>query len=283
MQVWDAQFATRSPMFAPLRSFAGALEGAAWPSPERLNALANRTAILSGGGQPLRFASPSRHPAPAMADYELCIHDNGVALLREANWHDLFNALVWLAFPRTKAALNRSHAGAIREQGTRTRNARRDALTLFDESGILVLSCSRAVLERLRAFEWRRVFWDEQEALLRTTRFVIFGHALYEKALSPYVGMSGHALLLDTPAAFDLSDEPALLAYADAVSAAAVPERLVHPRDLSPLPVLGVPGWWDANREAAFYANTDYFRRGRTRQGAQGAQGAQDVRADTTG
>ena len=32
------------------------------------------------------------------------------------------------------------------------------------------------------------------------------------------------------------------------------------PRELLPLPLLGIPGWWDANHDAAFYDNTAYFR-----------------------
>ena len=36
-----------------------------------------------------------------------------------------------------------------------------------------------------------------------------------------------------------------------------------RPRELSPLPVLGIPGWWPDNERADFYDNTDYFRSGR--------------------
>ena len=274
MQIWDEQFAARSPLFAPLRSFAAAAQGAAWPTPDRLSALTKQAAVFSGGACPLQFTSAAAQSPPAAADYELRIHDAGLVPLREANWHDLFNALVWLAFPRTKAALNRAHAAELRATpgGARgARNARRDLLTLFDESGVLVLSSSGAVLEDIRAFAWKRVFWDERETLQKTTRFLVFGHGLYEKALSPYVGMSGHALLLKMPEDFEVLDESAVRVHADAVSAATLQADLMHPRDLSPLPLLGVPGWWDANSEAAFYDNTDYFRPGRLRQGVKAA------------
>jgi hypothetical protein len=36
-------------------------------------------------------------------------------------------------------------------------------------------------------------------------------------------------------------------------------------RELAPLPVLGVPGWWSANEQENFYENTEYFRPGRGR------------------
>jgi hypothetical protein len=41
--------------------------------------------------------------------------------------------------------------------------------------------------------------------------------------------------------------------------------RMSHGRELSPLPVLGVPGWWNANGQEGFYDDTGYFRPGRER------------------
>ena len=257
MDIWDQHFAARSPMFAPLRGIGDALAGKVWPPPARLNTLARERAVVSGGGQPLCFETLTQ--PTAAADYESRIHDDGVVPLRADNWHDLFNAAAWLAFPRTKAVLNRAHVAALQVQQGAVRSPRRDALTLFDESGVLVLSRSRRVLDDIRAFAWQRLFWDRREELLASTRFAVFGHALFEKALSPYVGMTGHALLIETTdrtAGDDL----------DVVAADAVLGSITQPRDLSPLPVLGVPGWWDANRNAAFYANTAYFRPGRSRE-----------------
>lgn len=265
MPDWDPLFVTRSPMFAPLRGIAAGFSAAAWPAPQDLNKHAAQRGVRSGGGRPLRFAAMS---GVAAADYELCIHDAGTVPLRTANWHDLFNACVWLAFARIKAALNRAHAAQLRAQPARAagqRGPRRDALTLFDETGVLVLSSDAAVLARLRTFAWKQVFWDERETLLRSTRFLLFGHGLYEKALAPYVGMTGHALLLDAPSGFTDAAGDELLALADDTAARVVAARLAQPRDLAPLPVLGVPGWWPANQDAVFYDNAGYFRPGRGR------------------
>ena len=252
-------------MFTPLRAIVDNLPAMAWPTPAALNPLAAKFAACSGGGKPLRFVAPAGEPAPGAADYELHIHDDGRVPLRAANRHDAFNALVWLAFPQTKAMLNRIHADELRAQPGGVRSVRRDALTLFDESGVLVLSSDPSVLDRIRAFEWKRLFWDKRETLARTTRFLLFGHALYEKALAPYVGMTGHALLLEASATAYLFDDRAAHVMADQLAAQALLECIKNPRDLSPLPVLGVPGWWHANIEAAFYDNTDYFRAGRSR------------------
>ena len=263
-------------MFAPLQSTLRMMPGTAWPAPAELNILAARLDTRSGGGKALRFCALAGQPAPAAADYELGTHDDGVVPLRVANWHDVFNALVWLTFPHTKAALNRVHSAELRGRTGAMRSVRRDALTLLDESGVLVLSSDPAVLAGIRAFEWQQVFWKARETLTRTTRFILFGHALYEKALAPYVGMTGHALLLAAPADFAAQDELACLQQADRLAASAVHAHIMRPHDLSPLPVLGVPGWWAANREAAFYDNARYFRSGRTRRLSDERNGRSD-------
>lgn len=267
MTNWDPHFTRRSPMFAPLRGVARDIECAPWPTPADFNRLAAIHGVRSGGGAPLHFEAARASSVPTAADYERQIHDAGTVPLRAANWHDLFNALVWLVFPRTKAALNRAHAAQQRHAPAAAggRGRRRDALTLLDESGVLVLSSSAEVLGRLRAFEWKRVFWEERETLLRTTQVLLFGHGLYEKALAPYVGMSAHALLLEVPAAAGTPDADTLIAAADVIAASAVEASLLTPRELTPLPLLGVPGWWDDNRHAAFYDNSAYFRPGRAR------------------
>ena len=64
---------------------------------------------------------------------------------RDGNWHDFFQFLSWLLFPRTKAVINALHV---------------------------------------------------PQAQARTLRCITFGHAVYEKALHPYVGMTANAILL---------------------------------------------------------------------------------------
>lgn len=252
-------------MFAPLRAFVSTLPQLAWPGPPELNLLAGSRGVRSGGDQPLRFELQDGEPAAGATVYESRIHDGGVVPLRGANWHDFFNALVWLAFPQSKAMLNRIHVAELRTQMSGLRSARRDALTLFDESGVVVVSSDPRVLQWIRAFEWQRLFWRERALLARTTRFLLFGHALYEKALAPYVGMTGHAVLLDVPEQPDLYAAQDIALLVDGCVAKVLFERINKPVDLSPLPVLGVPGWWPANGEASFYENTNYFRTGRSR------------------
>jgi len=55
------------------------------------------------------------------------------------------------------------------------------------------------------------------------------------------------------------------LAYLDSLLAdyLAALEHCRSTRDLSPVPLLGVPGWAADNNCAAYYDNTAYFRPGR--------------------
>jgi hypothetical protein len=97
-------------------------------------------------------------------------------------------------------------------------------------------------------------------------RFFLFGHALYEKALAPFSGITGRALLIAVRP--DLIAAP-LSAQIDVLDRM-VAERLLEPRrvqstrDLAPLPILGVPGWCPENESASYYDDTSCFRPGRS-------------------
>ena len=96
---------------------------------------------------------------------------------------------------------------------------------------------------------------------------ITFGHAIYEKALAPYIGFTAKAWLQPVSADFfQLSAQQQMQAL-DRLLAERLsdPQQLTQPRDLSALPVLGVPGWWPDNVDPAFYDNRDYFRPARSR------------------
>jgi hypothetical protein len=94
-------------------------------------------------------------------------------------------------------------------------------------------------------------------------RVFLFGHALLEKALQPYVGMTAHAVLLTIEDDFLNADGERQVEAIDALLAEAIP-RISTARGLAPLPVLGVPGWWPHNEHSGFYDDVAYFRPGRT-------------------
>jgi hypothetical protein len=80
------------------------------PSLERLNALADEAGLRTESGRAVRFVPPGGGDAY----YEIRVYESGCVATRPENLHDLFNALAWLAFPRTKARINALHAGAAR-------------------------------------------------------------------------------------------------------------------------------------------------------------------------
>jgi hypothetical protein len=168
---------------------------------------------------------------------------------RPESLHDWFNALVWLAFPRTKARINALHAAAIPGEGGR-RGRLRDMLTIFDEGGALVVSRNAHLVELVREMRWRALFWDYRKEFEREMQFVVIGHAVLEQALKPWPGITCKAI-------FASPDRP-LDDQAAEWLAACGPQAT--PKDLAPLPVFGYPGWLPASGNAEFYDDTRYFR-----------------------
>jgi hypothetical protein len=257
-------------MFAPLREVGGTLNDlTAWPSVADLQRLAGPE-VVSGAGTPVAFVEAGAQGRSDLP-YEQRIFSSGEVVCRRQEWHDLFNALVWLAFPRTKAALNARHVREMAHEAPGKRGRVRDALTLFDEGGLIVASADGALLRLIREFRWKALFWERRAELTRHMRWFVFGHALYEKALAPFVGITASAVLLEVDEGFLAADTHAQLALADrrVAKMLASEETVRTPRDFSPLPVLGVPGWSPFTEDERFYDNTGYFRPGRTQAGTR--------------
>jgi len=77
--------------------------------------------------------------------------------------------------------------------------------------------------------------------------------------------MTGQGLLLAVEPAFFAWPLSRRLEHLDSLLAdyLAEPQHCRSTRDLSPVPLLGVPGWAAENDNAAYYDNTAYFRPGR--------------------
>lgn len=191
----------------------------------------------------------------------------------EGALHDLYNALMWLAWPRSKATLNRLHvreaaaasprAGPAEPPGA-GRGPMRDALTLFDEGG-LVWACTQTDLNQmLRDFQWQTLFGAERDRVKAHVFVQVFGHALLQKLERPYKAITAHAWVLVAPradpASLDVSLAQALETWAEASRADHRPAT-----SFCPLPVLGLPGWCPANESPDFYRDERIFRPGRSR------------------
>jgi hypothetical protein len=238
------------PAFAPYRELIDALELArAMPSLDDLNALATARATTQSRGLPLRFFIPDGRLSAR--DYETHILYTGQVPTRADTWHDVLNALVWMRFPRFKAALNAAHGAAIAVETEATRGRRRDALTVLDESGVWVLSREPALTALLADRAWHPLFWEARARVETDMRFVVVGHALLEKTLAPYPSITGKCLMLRSDS---LDPDTADTQAAQELGA------IDTPRQLAPLPVQGIPGWDAANAHAAYYANREIFR-----------------------
>ena len=267
---WNKAALLRSPLFAPLHPVLAKLEAGDFPSLGDCNALlaAHHPPITVRSGAPLRFVAQQRGKLPFEAQYEPRGYLTGEVQMREHNWHDLLNALVWLTFPETKAVLNARHYHALTEESASChtrRGAVRDVNTLIDESGVIVVYADNQLAGLLRNFNWKELFWQRREQLRAGMGFYLFGHGLYEKALQPYVGMTGQGLLLAVEPGFISWPTTRQLLHLDSLLAdhLAASEHCRSTRDLSPVPLLGVPGWAADNNCAEYYDNTAYFRSGR--------------------
>lgn len=103
------------------------------------------------------------------------------------------------------------------------------------------------LVEALRQRDWRAAFVTHRAAWA-DARLVCFGHALLEKLVRPWPGITAHVWVVPEEV-----DAPEWLARRFDV------DRLLPKADL-PLPVSGVPGWWAANEDATFYDDASVFR-----------------------
>ncbi|MDD2885099.1 MAG: DUF3025 domain-containing protein [Dechloromonas sp.] len=235
--------------------------GAAMPDAAALSALAAGQGCEVAPGLPLRFVPPQADGL----DYEQRIWTRGEVETRPDNWHDLYNALVWLSFPASKRALSAGHAAARLPEGG-ARGAARDALCHFDECGVLVLSDRPELLALLQGFSWRALFVEARAEVRAHMRFVIFGHALYDALRAPFRGLTGKALLYPVDSEVLAGSAEALTAAVDALLAADLAAgKLRRARDLQPLPLLGVPGVTPDSEAPAYYDDVWQFRPGRRR------------------
>lgn len=249
---WRPDFAA-GPASHHIADLASRLTGAHWPGLDRLNVLACTLQLRNAAGLPITFAPQEMRCG--QRDYEAGILATGVVPTREQNWHDLFNALTWLSFPRTKAALNAIQCEALRIKGER-RGDRSDAATLLDESGLVIVAPGLRLQRRLVQRCWREAFVEHRRDWAEAQVYV-FGHAILEKLLTPWPGITAKCLFLE-------ADAPPAGAPPDWLDSALAEicrgDDLTDPARLFPVPVLGIPGWWPANREADFYDDARVFR-----------------------
>jgi hypothetical protein len=229
---------------------------------EQLNRASVEAGLRNHLGLPVRFVP--QEALSADTAYEAFISATGCVPTR-ANLHDFFNALVWLTYPGIKIRLNALQAAEIsRAPEIPVRRGKlRDAATIFDENAALLVVRDPGLIDALRAHRWREVFVARRADFERGCEVCLFGHALMEKLVTPFKSITAHALPVAAEAGyFSLSACDKARWLDDAVA-----RRLSNglaTSDFTPLPVLGVPGWWP-DQTSAFYDDTGVFREKRGR------------------
>jgi hypothetical protein len=215
----------------------------AWPelaaaSPPSRAVLA-RWLAHTGGAPLLRLVAPAEAPT----GYEPAVSEGAVPT-REGSWHDVFNVLAFVAFPRAKLALHRrvlalrlARTAAGAPAGVRSREE--DALALLDEGSLVIAGPpeSIAALDQAR----HEGSLPRIDAVMRAHGLVawVLGHALLEHLVLERAPIGAGLLTLPlreppTPAALDR-------VLAERISAGGFPVPCTSPT--VPWPDPTVDGW----------------------------------------
>jgi hypothetical protein len=194
------------------------LDPSVWQRHEALATVARRHPVCAGAQPPSGAAldallREAGHPwtliDPVEVDgsYEATVA-RGCIPFREGAWHDVFNVLSFVSFPRAKAAL---HARVLEcqrqreEVGLRRRSREEDALTLLDEAVIIVAGRAPGIarFDDLRA----RADLDRIDACIRTEALIViaFGHALLEHLVHDRSPIGAGVCPLTIPFSIELS------------------------------------------------------------------------------
>ena len=241
-----------SPADPPFDQLGDAAQLIDWPWDEALAALNAQAAQLPGG---LCFVEQTPALVADGLSYEQRIGECGQIAMRRDSLHDLYGALMWLAWPRSKWAIHRGQMAGIQAHGARQRSRHQQALAHIDEAGLVLVTEDPTLIDALHAHDWagllgaRRAAWSQ-------ARVAVIGHALFElKRTQPHDLLAGKVIAVVGPAS---AADSAL----DAVVAQGIDTRraAADPRDLPTLPLAAIPGWDPRNTDAGFIASAPCFR-----------------------
>jgi len=190
-QTWVPDFDKKSPLFVPFQALTREFSGCPnWPTTDAYTQLVARVCRERGLDlPPLEFAAQTKKPRRAKREAVVLeeLYDGSIALRGQVpclteSYHDLFNALIFAAFPLAKRVLHARQFRALRERVqpgmTRLPEARtreQDALTVFDEGGSVVLVSPEFYTRWSPEKPWTSLDVKSDQA-----RLWVFGHALLE-------------------------------------------------------------------------------------------------------
>ena len=210
------------PIFDSVQALAGKVEGFFLESSEPL-AEESKTSQRKAGNPSASFRPRASDPY-----YEVHLYETGRVQTRPDNKHDLFNALAWLAFPKTKARINAMHAAEIPRKAA-------------SAGGCATCSPSSTKAARSWFATGRSRGWCAKRAGASCSSSAIaisasscVGHAVLEQALDPHPGITCKVIFADPSR--DLDTQAARWLATTGTT----------PRDLPPLPVFGYPAGFRA-------------------------------------
>lgn len=208
--------------------------------------------LIGASGVP-RFV-PSTQALGAL-EYERCVKAGQIPT-RDVS-HDWYNGQVWLKFAQAKHFINACHVDedlldSAVQKSSNNRSRLRDAMTLFDESGALFLTTDPALSAALLSHDWKTL-WAHRELWAHKACVLIVGHGLLDAMHRPYKGLCAKAV----PVCVRSLD---LTAEALQVLVLKVVVQIQVPANLSPLPVMGIPGWFRESSVPGFYDDTSVYR-----------------------
>lgn len=261
---WEPNFLSRSPWFWPLSEAASRFQELTdWPTTRDFDSLYETLTRGKGVGS-LRFGDNVRRQDKRVggyvnldALYDARITKHGEVPSRPRDWHDLFNALCFATFPRSKTALHQRQYTILEQRvghhathlpGARTRE--QDALTLFDEGGVVIAADavaygSLSAMEREPRQECIGQVVQESLPAPHVPRTVLggklvvvpFGHALFEHLIEGLRCPGGCTQLVELPEVpeergplLDAVDRELSMALSD-------PQRFVNPSQCAGMPL----------------------------------------------
>lgn len=241
---WDPHLCQRNHWFWPLEAAASHFsEHTDWPSLQELGSV-YRACTRDGDVPPLVFCENVRKQDKRSRGHIVlsALYDARITLAREVptrerDWHDLLNMLCFATFPRSKLALHARQYARLSERIDEhtdklpnRRTPEQDALTLFDEGGVVLAVEDSTARQLEHAPAEARDALAMELCAARKLRVVPFGHALYEHLVEGLRCPGGCTQVIVLP---ELAADPAtFLRLVDEALAAHVedPAQLRSPR-----------------------------------------------------
>lgn len=235
------------PVFNDVAQFLPWAQSADWPEVEILRQSSGKLQHAYTG-LPLSFVRQTAELLNDGMHYEQRIYQKGLIATRENNWHDLFNAMMWLRYPRIKSALNTRQWRDIEQHGLKTRSPGQCAMTLFDEAGAIVCMPTE-MIDCWKAHDWQGLFIEHADSWLSgRARVAVFGHALLDHALVTETLLVAKCIVFN--------DQKNLLDCVEEMAGNIESGQCLQAnRELRTLPLCGIPGWHSA-ADSAVFVNT---------------------------